>query len=357
MRREVAGICIPFVAGIYATEVTGCAIDDGTSMSIAFITVFISAAFLIYKPTRQSRYARYIAAISMFVCGVICRKISMICECSTTDILSDFAAPALRIFTKLIDSLPFVDESCNSFLKALLCGDRSSLPEHITKSFRESGASHILALSGLHLGIIYMMTRRGLSILGNNPAARKFRSAATILLCCGYTILTGAGSSLTRALIFVMLNEAGTLINRSHELKQVFYSALLIQLTMSPSSSVSLGFQLSYAAMAGIVFIYPVLRDSFPSGNPIKKIWSIASMSIACQITTAPLVWIRFHTFPPYFLITNLICIPLTGVVIPASTLTLALHSAGICPEFIYKISETLILALLASIRIIAGIT
>ena len=353
MRREIAGICIPFVAGIYATGISDNAIGTGLSMFIAFIALFLSTSLLLHKPIRQSRTARLLAAISMFFCGIICRKTSMICECSTADTLSDLAAPALRIFTGLTESLPFTDKDCNAFLKALICGDRSGLSDYITDSFRESGASHILALSGLHLGIIYMMIRRGLSILGNNPAARRIRSAVTILLCFGYTFMTGAGPSLSRALIFVILNETGTMLDRVHDLRQVFYSALLIQLAISPSASASIGFQLSYAAMAGIVFIYPVLRESFPSGSPLKKIWNLASMSIACQITTAPLVWLRFRTFPLYFLITNLICIPLTGAIIPASVLTLILHSVGMCPEFLYRISELLIQMLLSGIDII----
>ena len=105
---------------------------------------------------------------------------------------------------------------------------------------------------------------------------------------------------------------------------------LLATLLAGAITITSVGFQLSYAAMAGIAFIYPRLKESWP-GNPmddgrmtkaVRWVWNSAAMSISCQITTAPLVWVHFHSFPQHFLLTNLLALPLTGLIIPVGICT-----------------------------------
>ena len=86
-----------------------------------------------------------------------------------------------------------------------------------------------------------------------------------------------------------------------------------------------------------------------------RKVWNAAAMSVACQLTTAPLAWHSFGTFPKHFLITNLISLPLTGIIIPAIIITLCLQTLGICPTFIISITEQLITALIRSLEIISS--
>jgi competence protein ComEC len=132
---------------------------------------------------------------------------------------------------------------------------------------------------------------------------------------------------------------------------------MIIQLTICPSDISNIGFQLSYAAIAGIAWIHPFLKDIWPEDSEpiLKRIWNSASISISCQLTTGPLAWFYFRTFPQYFILTNLIALPLTGMIIPAALLTSILSAMGICPNLLIQGTELLVNALCSSLEIIAS--
>ena len=257
--------------------------------------------------------------------------------------LTEVFHPVGQALQTAIDSIPFKDRDMNALLKALLSGDRSDLTSSITEAFRTAGGSHILALSGLHLGIIYAITDRISSVFGNSPKSRVHRSVFKIGLCTSYSLATGASASIIRALLFIILRETGIVLGRPVTLKDLIRKCLLIHLIISPHSILEVGFQLSYAAIAGIAWIYPHLKSLWPEGEswPImKKTWDSASLTISCQLTTAPLAWLYFNTFPTYFLLTNLLALPLTGILIPISILTVALNAAGLCPAILTEACE-----------------
>ena len=114
--------------------------------------------------------------------------------------------------------------------------------------------------------------------------------------------------------------------------------ALTVQCALDPAVITSASFQLSYLAMCGIYFLYPALRDMYPAPVPVlKKIWDSAAMSIACQVFTGPLAWLLFGSAPVYFIITNLIAIPLTSALMPAALAAVFLYRIGICPGFMIR--------------------
>jgi len=176
-------------------------------------------------------------------------------------------------------------------------------------------------------------------VLGNSRAAAVIRSALTVAACSAYAAMTGLGASITRALLFIVLNECGRLMpGRRHELIGTFCTAITLQLMFSPLSIDTLSFQLSYLAMLGIAVVAPLLRSFYPDsgrGGLMGRIWSSAAMSISCQLTTAPLVWLKFGTLPRHFLLTNLIALPITELLIVLSLPMLALDAAGACPEML----------------------
>ena len=192
---------------------------------------------------------------------------------------------------EVIDDLPFRNAGTAPLLKALLTGDRSGLSDNVVRNFREGGASHILALSGLHLGIIYLFIRRALLVIGNSPPANLVRSLATIILSGLYTLATGASPSLVRAFLFIILNESARLLHRNSRPERVLCAALTIQIAMNPGAITSPGFQLSYLAMGGIMFLFPILRTWFAADGDfpvMKRIWDSAALAISCQVFTAP---------------------------------------------------------------------
>ena len=367
VEREIAGFSLPFAAGVLISVLAGSSEIDN-HMAIASVSLTVATALLasLIQPSirHRSGLLPYVLITVLALClGGFCGCTGSMLSWSRTDgrliILAERCGARLG---QSIDALPFSDPVTNAVIKALLTGERHGIPHEITSVFRESGASHILALSGFHLGIIYAIVKTLLGILGNKKDAATVRSCITMAICGFYTLATGAGPSIVRALLFVILHETAGLLHRHHSTASVLFAALIIQLTVSPTSITSVGFQLSYAAMAGIAFIYPRLKESWP-GNPmddgrmtkaVRWVWNSAAMSISCQITTAPLVWVHFHSFPQHFLLTNLLALPLTGLIIPVGICTIVLHAAGICSDLLTSLTEGLVNLLISSLDTIA---
>ena len=367
VERETAGFALPFAAG------TAAAIYAGASSGSVFSHILTVTALTVFLCLLMSGRHRH--------CSDETLRIMIMAAALATGAFCGMTANGLSVsdygnhgfFTRLgssfeasVDRIPFRDLRTNAFIKAILTGERSGMSPDVTEAFRESGASHILALSGLHLGVIYMMINRLLSVIGFTRTAVRTRSLITVTICGIYTLATGAGPSIVRAFLFITLNEAARLTGRYRSTGNVLLTVLVIQLCICPESVRTIGFQLSYAAMAGIAFIYPRMKGLWPENNsasgissaiitkPASRIWNSTAMSISCQAATAPLVWIYFRTFPVHFMLTNLLALPLTGVIIPSAALTLMLSMAGICPDLLVRFTEWLTGLLIGALEIIA---
>jgi competence protein ComEC len=261
-----------------------------------------------------------------------------------------------------IDSIPFKHETTNQIIKALLTGEKSGIPEEVSAAFRNSGASHILALSGLHLGLIYGVVHFVTRCIGNTPKAKAARSAILVCACGFYTLATGAGASIVRAFIFIIIGECARLSGRNAGLRDVMMAALLIHLSITPSAIKEPGFQLSYAAIAGIAYIFPWMQGFWPGNRHedaaltkcARWVWDSAAMSISCQITTGPLAYMYFGTFPAQFILTNMIALPLTGIIIPMALATLAACSMGWELPILIDVTEWMITALCGSLGLLS---
>lgn len=321
---------------------------------------------------------------------------------------------ALTWLQGLIDGCGLRGEESAALLKALLTGQRKGLARATVGAFRSSSAAHILALSGLHLGVVYGVLTRILAVLGRSRPAMLIRSLTAVAACGFYCMMCGAGPSLVRAFLFICINEfARHSPGRHRDPIRVLCAALMIQLVVSPGVIASLGFQLSYLSIAGLFIIFPRLDTWYPtwlfdgsrpdgdcskrdddssrldddycrpdgdfsrrdddycgpqesesrkrlSGSILgkidimRRIWSSVALSISCQLFTAPVVWFHFHTFPKYFLITNLIALPLTEVLIVTAVLTLCLSAFGVDVHILTSIVDFLSDALISALHIIS---
>lgn len=274
---------------------------------------------------------------------------------SLVQVWADNAAGSLRA---LIRRIPFPGEGTSVLLLALLTGDKSALPAETVAIFRQSGASHILALSGLHIGIIYLIFDRFTRLMGRSTGARKVRFLLIVSGAGFYTLMTGCGPSIVRAFLFITINESMRLLGRPIKQVRVLCLALLVQLVLDPSAIRSAGFQLSYLAMTGIFLLFPVLEKWYPESSrydPFRKIWSMAALSISCQAFTGLLAWWRFHSFPRYFLLTNLMALPLTTALMTSAVITVALSATGLCPAVLIKTTDGFCRLLLWVLGIIAS--
>ena len=394
VEREIAGIALPFTIGAVITVCTVKSFCAGGFVvhELAFAACFMSLCGLLLRERLSlgDGAVRTLLILSLCSCGALsgASALAFIPDMTCGAIEEHAIEFGLRM-QNIIDSIPFSSAQTNALLKALLTGERSTLSPELTEAFRDSGASHILALSGLHLGIIYGIFSKVLFFMGNSVAGRRMRSAVIVILCGFYTLATGAGPSIVRAFIFIFLGEAARMTGRLHSLRQLLMASLLIQVIIDPLPVRSVSFQLSYSAMAGIAFIYPWLRDFWPSGKTEKNggrdsryggrsrgdtsgdgemtlggralvramrwIWNSAALSISCQLTTGPLAYMYFGTFPQHFLLTNLISLPLTGFIIPCALACLGLSGLGCCPAFMVSVTEWLASLLTWSLEVIAS--
>lgn len=366
--RDIAGFALPFAAAVSAAVCIG---SSAWTSHTAIASVILIGALLVlcilmhprHMSLSDSNIRILIALLGIFT-GLFCARTASLCAVSSTGshgLLTGFAIGFGERMQAAIDAIPFKDAGTTGLVKALITGERADIPRKVTEAFRDSGASHILSLSGMHLGIIYGILAKLSGGFGNSPAAIRLRSMAIITFCGFYTLATGAGPSIVRAFIFILLGECARITGRYRSTGSILFAALLIQLTVDPLSASSVGFQLSYAAMAGIAFIYPRLKGLWPENDDdsyrfpaMRQVWNSAAMSISCQLTTGPLAYAYFGTFPQYFLLTNLIAVPLTGIIIPAALLTLLLSECGICPPFLVQSTEWLTTLLTESLGIIA---
>ena len=268
---------------------------------------------------------------------------------------------ALERTDAAIRAIPFPHGSTNELLRALLTGQRDGLGRETAAAFRAAGASHILALSGLHLGIIYLLLSKLLAVLGNGRITAIIRSLLIVAASALYAFMTGSSPSIIRALLFITINE---LMRHSPGRRKsplaVWCCALMIQLAISPWVIRSVGFQLSYLAMLGIFTVFPWMEAFYPKPakgwSLMRRIWASMALSISCQLFTAPLVWLRFRTFPKYFLLTNLLALPLTSLLMICAVAMLILAFAGLSPAWLIWLTDTLATLLENCLAIIAAL-
>lgn len=369
VERDIAGVALPFAFGaasfLYAADLLS-AHPYGAAAASSFAAIIL-LSILIYFHNHKTNSALVWPAViaAMAVCGFMSASTWNMMSISSNAEVGRLAGVAMDFAEKMkeaIESIPFRHERTGQVMKALLTGDRSGLSTEVTQAFRNSGASHILALSGLHLGIIYGIFRFMTRSLGNSKPSQIIRSLSLVSICGFYTLATGAGASITRAFIFIVIGECIRLSGRQSVLKNTVMTALIIHLAIMPSAIKEVGFQLSYAAIFGIAFIFPWMEGFWPGDRHedgrltrcLRWIWDSAALSISCQITTAPLAYIYFGTFPTQFILTNLITLPLTGIIIPMSLATTGASMLGWHPQILTNITEWLISLLCGSLDLLS---
>lgn len=216
-----------------------------------------------------------------------------------------------------------------------MLGDKSLLEDDLKISYSKAGASHVLAVSGLHVGVVFLVLNFlfGLFIKGNQFAPRCFRSILIIFLLWGYAFLTGASPSVMRASLMFSFLQFGFLFQRPYYAYSSIIASAFILLLYNPHLLFDVGFQLSYTAVLSILFFYPRIaglgfvyrikacgyvpsRFRKPVGFVVNWSVDLSVVSLAAQIGTLPLVLYYFHQFSCVFWLSGLFVIPLATCLI-----------------------------------------
>ena len=200
----------------------------------------------------------------------------------------------------------------NGIAKALLLGIKDHLDNDVKKAYSSAGAMHVLAVSGLHVGIIYMLIH---ILFGKLTVSGKWGKYAFGVISVGsiwlYASVTGLSPSVLRAATMFSLVAISQASVREGNIYNTLAFAAFILLIFDPYLIYSVGFQLSFAAVVGIVYLQPKLYRLLDFRSwLLDKAWAITCVSIAAQLATFPLSAYYFHQFPVYFLVSNLIVIP-----------------------------------------------
>lgn len=222
---------------------------------------------------------------------------------------------------------------------ALTLGYKEDLDKDLLRHFRASGAAHVLAVSGLHTGIIYGLLIWILTLGGRfrpryeNRIGRWTVSLVIIIAMWGYAWLTGLTPSVVRAVLMVTVFEIGRMAYRQAFSLNTIATAAFLILLFHPTDLWSVSFQLSFTATAAIMIIArrcePLLHrrewQKSPVGRAVAWIVGTIVISIAAQLGTLPLTMFYFHQISNYFLLTNLIVLPLATFLVPCGLATVAL--------------------------------
>lgn len=216
------------------------------------------------------------------------------------------------VLRQIIRYIP--DPAENGVAQALLIGYRGDLDKALVEQYANTGVVHIIAISGMHLGMIYGLLIFLLQPLGQKRSMIVVRLAIMLGSIWIFTLLTGAAPSITRAAIMFTMVSAGQALHKNASIYNSLAAAAILLLIINPYSLWDVGFQLSFSAVLSIaVFYQPIQKWWSPKNILVKKVWQLIAVTIAAQILTMPMAVYHFHQFPLYFLLSNLVAVPLSG--------------------------------------------
>ena len=232
----------------------------------------------------------------------------------------------------------------SAILKALLLGQRQDISSDIYEDYTKAGAIHILAISGLHVGIILLILQFLLKPLGFFRYGKFLQTVLILCVLWGFAMVAGLSPSVVRAVtMFSLFAIAKGLKRTTNALNTLAVSAFIL-LVIRPGFCFDVGFQLSYAAVASIVIVKPILDSWWVVKNRIANgVLDLLKVSIAAQIGVLPLSLFYFHQFPGLFFVTNLIIIPCLILVLTLGILVLVLMGIDKLPELLVEILGKLI--------------
>lgn len=209
---------------------------------------------------------------------------------------------------------------------ALLLGYDESLPAQVRQQYVAAGAMHVLCVSGMHVGVVYLFASYLLSFMGKGKRMLKLKRILLLLLVWCYAILTGLSPSVIRSTLMISLVSIGSMSHRKGNLLNSIAASAFVMLLVDPNDLFAIGFQLSYAAVIGIAMLQrPIYNLLYIKYKLLDKIWEITAVSISAQLATMPFTLFYFHQFTPYFWLSNLFLTPLSFVAILSGMGLLAL--------------------------------
>ncbi|MEO7445035.1 MAG: ComEC/Rec2 family competence protein [Ferruginibacter sp.] len=222
-----------------------------------------------------------------------------------------------KVLKVLNTYIPGKDEK--AIAAALIAGYKEDLDKELVQAYSNTGIVHIIAISGLHLGIVYVLLAWLLARVKYFRRQRWVQAVVIILCLWLFALVTGGSPSVLRSAVMFTMVVIGKSFFRSTSVYNALGASAFMLLVYNPYYLWDVGFQLSYVAVLGIVALQnPIFRLWYIPQKYLRKAWELLSVSIAAQIATLPFVLYYFHQFPVLFFVTNLFAVPLAAVLVYA---------------------------------------
>jgi competence protein ComEC len=209
--------------------------------------------------------------------------------------------------------------------EALLIGYRDDLDKDLVQAYSNTGVVHIIAISGLHLGLIYGVLVWLFSRFKRTRTIKWLKPLTILFVLWIFTLVAGAAPSIVRSAVMFTCIVLAEVIDRRSSIYNTLAVSAFIMLCYNPFFLWDVGFQLSYAAVLSIIaFMKPVYNWFYFTNKIIDTLWKLNAVTISAQILTLPLILYYFHQFPNLFLITNFVAVPLSGFILYGELLLLA---------------------------------
>jgi competence protein ComEC len=247
---------------------------------------------------------------------------------------------------KLIVNLKKTSLSENSLtvIVALLLGQKHDLSPVLMKEYQNAGAVHILAVSGLHVGIIMAFLLFLTKPISNSRRGKLLKIIIVLLSLWSFAFLAGLSPSILRSVTMFSFITIGMHLKKTVNIYHTLLVSIFFILLFSPSFIYDIGFQLSYLAVFFIVLVQPLLKSIWlPKNKILTYLWDIVTVSTAAQLGVMPLSIYYFHQFPGLFFITNLLVLPLLSIIMATGIVVLLVSSSTTVPDFLVQFLDKLL--------------
>ena len=279
------------------------------------------------KNPDEFNYKQYLARKNIFAQAFVSpENIHVVGEKPRNSLLNFAYKVRVSSSTMISDFIPGYQEA--AVLNALVIGVKDYLDTEIKEAYSAAGAMHVLAVSGLHVGIVYLLISLLFGQLKKTALGKVLFVVISLSIVWWYALITGFSPSVMRASTMFSVIILAESSNRKNNIYNSLGLAAFILLLYNPYFVFEVGFQLSFIAVLGIVMLQPpIYRLWNPPNKLFDYLWAIISVSIAAQIVTFPLSILYFHQFPTYFLLSNIIVIPASMVMLSTGLFMLAIGS------------------------------
>lgn len=258
----------------------------------------------------------------------------------TGEVSSNVKYQALRCRQAILDFYKTLNlkETEYAVLSALTLGYQDELSDDLKQGFRTTGTVHVLSVSGLHVGIIYVMITLLLGFVHRNSKYYWIKPVLIILLLWGYAFITGLPPSVVRASAMLSVFCVSEIVRRKSFSIHALFIAAFFMFLVNPFSLFDIGLQLSFMSVLSILYLHPKMSGLMKIENKyIRYIWQMFALSLVAQLATFPICLYYFGTFPTYFFVANLIIVPVVSLIMyVAGGIVFAKMLSFVFPDFSY---------------------